>query len=382
MPTEEEQIPRFPDIKRFDSPYKMPGTNLMTRTQKKINEFLHNRGFTYRFNFEIKGHILDFVVFDENAEIYLAITREENLPDDLVYVIPWHLQYYDKQDIEEILSGICEAYGFSYEEMVSDLIESMPVEFPYKVYTEDQLKKDFENLKNVTGTITKNSNGMKLVLNFHKSIWSAKVCGGISPYEAWHNPELLEKCIRNRIIYKDKLTPENIARGFDMNYIAMRVSVFSPALAKSILDKYTTPNEIEVYDPFSGFSGRLLGAMAAGKHYTGADLSPVAVKESNEIIRFMGFKDAIVKEQDILAMDPVETDICFTCSPYGLTETWGMNIQDKTCDEWIDVCLEKIKAKVYIFVVNSTEKYKDRIAEGIDNKSHISKSKESILIFK
>ena len=75
-----------------------------------------------------------------------------------------------------------------------------------------------------------------------------------------------------------------------------------------------------------------------------------------------------------------EYDCLFTCSPYGLKEIWNERETNKYCDEWIDECLQRFKCKRYVFVVDKTEKYKDKIVEEISNKSHFSNAKEYIIV--
>ena len=75
-----------------------------------------------------------------------------------------------------------------------------------------------------------------------------------------------------------------------------------------------------------------------------------------------------------------EFEALFTCTPYNLKETWGQEIQNLSCDEWIDVCLKNFTCKKYVFVVDSTIKYKDFIKEEKENKSHFGTSKEYVVV--
>ena len=51
-----------------------------------------------------------------------------------------------------------------------------------------------------------------------------------------------------------------------------------------------------------------------------------------------------------------------------------------SCDDWIDICLSHFKCNKYIFVVDETIKYKDKIVEEIENKSHFNTNKEYIIV--
>lgn len=49
-------------------------------------------------------------------------------------------------------------------------------------------------------------------------------------------------------------------------------------------------------------------------------------------------------------------------------------------DEWIDLCSQKHKGcKGYLFVVDETEKYKDKIVETLTNKSHFGTNFEYVV---
>lgn len=125
----------------------------------------------------------------------------------------------------------------------------------------------------------------------------------------------------------------------------------------------------------------MIGAISCGKAYTGQDINEEHVKESNEIIKFKNYSNAQVSVQNILTDSKKEYECLFTCPPYGGKEHWNENNDEieKSCDEWIDVCLEKYKCKAYLFVVDQTEKYKDKIVEVLESKSHLGVSKEYVV---
>ena len=219
--------------------------------------------------------------------------------------------------------------------------------------------------------------GISIVNNFHKHIWQSKVGNNLSPVECWKNRDLLLRSIKNRVIYSSTLSSHSIAAGFNICKIAPKVSVFNPMLAKHIVKSYLQEYD-NVFDPFSGFSGRMLGACSCGKSYIGQDINETHVKESNEIIKKFDL-NATVIQQDVFNSTG-EYDCLFTCSPYNLKEVWNDTETNLSCDEWIDACLTRFKCKRYVFVVDKTEKYKDYIVEEISNKSHFSNTKEYVIV--
>ena len=268
------------------------------------------------------------------------------------------------------------------EERIKNIRESLPTEFPYPHYSNSQLKEDYENLKSKDYKPGQKF-GTYIANEFHKSIWWASVKGKKSPYEAWHDEELMAKLIKNRLIYSSspEITPEILRRGFSPSRIAPRVSLFNPALAKYLISKYLNEYDV-IFDPFSGFSGRLLGACSLGKKYVGSDIDEDHIRESQSIIDYFGL-EGIVEVKDVLESSGAYPCL-FTCPPYGGKERWNEknDLVEKSCDEWIQECIQRFDCERYLFVVDKTECFKDSIVEEIDNSSHLGKGKEYVVLIR
>ena len=167
-----------------------------------------------------------------------------------------------------------------------------------------------------------------------------------------------------------------------------QVSYFKPQLARYIINKYLNEYN-EIFDPFSGYSGRMLGCIGLGKNYIGQDLCKASVDESNIIIDdyLEQFKKLTqydircsIENKDVF--NSFGTYKCLmTCPPYKNKEIWqNVNSDNMSCDERIDICLSHFKCNKYIFVVDETFKYKDKIVEEIENKSHFNTNKEYIVV--
>lgn len=225
------------------------------------------------------------------------------------------------------------------------------------------------------------SGDFNIIRYFHKSIYEASKKGKPSPLQAWQDKDLIKKSALNRLKYVHSCKPEDVLQGFNVAHIASKISVFKPSLAEELVNKYLQSYN-EVFDPFSGFSGRMLGVTNLGKKYIGQDINLKHVQESNEIIQYKQLESlARVSQQDILTDEVREFECLFTCPPYGGKEHWNESNDEieKSCDEWIDLCLEQYKCKKYVFVVDETEKYKDLIVEEIVNRSHFGKNKEFVI---
>lgn len=384
------------------SPMQIPGVKLkalsysskMTTPEKKLFEFLKNRKFQFQYGYELNGKSFDFAVFN-NGELkllieidgiyYYGLTEDSNgrhvrgendcerfskVPEGVKYIVC------DDSNIEKCFDEIVKVYDMDYEDWIKSIISDLPKEFPFPKYDDKRLQKDWKHLHEWEWN--KNSYvGSSIVRHFHESIWEAHVGKNISPVECWNNKELLEKTVRNRMIYSSRLSSQSIVDGFNVSKIAPKVSVFNPMLAKYLIKTYL--NEFsEVFDPFSGFSGRMLGCCALGKKYVGQDINTKHVIESNRIIDYLRL-NASVKEQDIF-IDQGKYECLFTCPPYGLKEIWNENETDYTCDMWIAQCITRYDCKKYLFVVDSSERYKDYIIGEITNSSHFGNRKEYIVL--
>ena len=278
-----------------------------------------------------------------------------------------------------------------YDDYVSFIfteLRSQP--FPYPNYSKVELLKSWDQLKRMKTDdkyhekISVNTRqGDRLIQHFHQSIWHDHRDGEISPYEAWKDDDLLIKVIQNRIIYQTYLNPNKILQGFNIAKVAPKVSVFSAGRAKMITSRYLQDFDT-VFDPFSGYSGRMLGVTSLGKRYIGQDISERHVAETNNMIDFLkeyGVKiDAAVIQKDIFKSSG-EYPCLFTCSPYSTKEQWeDVPVDQRSCDDWIGVCLERFKCRRYVFVVDETKKYADYVVAEISNKSHFSNAKERIVV--
>ena len=281
-------------------------------------------------------------------------------------------------DSKKINDGIKETInllGIDYDDFIQKILDSCNIDFPYPTYSDDRMHEDYERLcrfDNLKATLT-----YSLITNFHKSIWHCHIKNKPSPYDAWYNKDLLKKCIENRFIYKSVLSSQNVLNGFNICKIAPKISLFNPNVAKYLIKKYL--NEFQsIFDPFSGYSGRMLGCCSLNKNYIGQDINNITINEALEIKKFLNL-NAQLSCKDIFESTG-EYDCLFTCPPYSDKENWNQDIKKLSCDEWIDICLNQFKCKKYLFVVDETEKYKDNIIEIINNKSHFGLNTEKVIL--
>lgn len=367
----------------------------MSKPEKRMYEFLTNRGFDFKRNVRINGKLFDFGIYkDGELQIIIEIdgiyfhgltedpngkhvhgetdcTRFTKVPDKVKYIVC------DDVNIEQCFAEVLKVYDTDYNEWIQSIVDSMPAEFPYPSYSDARMQKDWKHLRQYY-YVKHSQIGMSIINNFHKSIWDAHVDGKLAPSVCWHDKTMLEKVVKNRVIYKSNLSSQQIAYGFNVSKIAPKVSVFNPHLGKYLIETYL-PSAKTIFDPFSGFSGRMLATVASDRQYVGQDISQIHVDESNSIIEYLGIQTAKVTCKDIFESTG-EYDALFTCSPYGRKEQWGTDLTNLSCDQWIDECLARFKCKQYLFVVDHTSKYSDNVVYEIRHNSHLSASTEQVIL--
>ena len=368
-----------------------------TSNEKTIEEFLKNRGFNYEYRYVCNGKEFDFAVFDKDSNLSILIesdgeyfhgllsdcngktvrgdtdcARFQKVPEGVKLIVADATR-----KREDVFQEILRVFNLDYDSWVNEIVESLPESFPYPNYSDSRMLKDWEHLKTYTYNPYQKL-AMSIVRNFHKSIYSAHVYGKPSPLEAWSDKELLRKCVENRFIYSNNLSSHAIADGFNVCKLAPKVSVFNPSLAKYLITKYLGDCE-EIFDPFSGFSGRMLGACAAGKRYIGQDIDKVHIEESQKIIELLSLNASVVCKDVLCSSGAYEC--LFTCSPYNNKEQWNDETSIiKSCDEWIDECLKRFDCKEYLFVVDEVDKYSNYVVEELPNQSLFGKSREKVVL--
>ncbi len=355
-------------------------------------------------------HCWDYAIFNENNELKMVVdldgayfhadnsdydglhsheeydtNRAQSVPDNVLHCIILEQKF--KMTFEWMLKHLMDNYD-TYVMSVFTHLRMMP--FPYPYYSDKELLSSWNQLEMMKCDDTYHQSlslntrvGDRLIQHFHHSIWHDRREGELSPYEAWQDDDIMLQVIQNRIIYQTHLNPNKILQGFNIAKKAPKVSVFSAGRAKMIIDRLLKDYDT-IFDPFSGYSGRMLGAISLHKRYIGQDISETHVRESNQILDFLR-KWGIRFKAEVTQKDTLNSTgkypCLFTCSPYSDIEQWdGVPVNKMTCDDWIDVCLVNFKCERYVFIVDKTDRYKDKITEVLENKSHFGSNHEYIIV--
>lgn len=311
-------------------------------------------------------------VIDDYDEVRIHLVPS----DHIFHVIVEGQEEKDIKKLVDILKSIDEGI-FDYNSYMFEWCRS--IDFPYPKHDMARMISDYSGLCKYEqdNYIRECRYGESVIQSYHQSIFSCHVGESASPIDAWNDDKLLKKVIVNRLIYTNNVDPSKILRGFNISKICPRVSIFNPVLAKYLVRKYLSEFD-EIFDPFSGFSGRLLGVCSTGKRYIGQDLNPKVVDESNQIIRDFNLKGTVI-EKDVLKSQG-DYSCLLTCPPYGDKEIYNNESVFKSCDEWIHECLFRFNCKRYVFVVDHTSDFAENIVEEIKTSSHYNTISEYVVV--
>ena len=286
------------------------------------------------------------------------------------------------------------------------------IEFPatkVNPVTREDCIREFNSLRLKDQNIKTKSN---LITHFHQSLKYANRNGALSPYDFWQklkaDSDFFIKFYENRLRYsdwykaagRDKYLKEGIipsyvlGAGLSTSRRGAFVSYFKPALSKYLIKKYLEDFDT-IFDPCSGYSGRMLGALSLGKNYIGQDINDLSILESKRIFKFLSKHFDLSKLTcDLKIEDSLKSKgqypCLLTCPPYGAgnktIEIWknskGENIISQlSCEQWIKVFLKNYDCQKYVFVVDDDSNYFSKYQmEEFGNRSHLGTNYERVIV--
>lgn len=335
--------------------------------------------------------------FDDLLEEYKWIVEMENkLKYDQTYILP------NKNYVGNCSKEFCELIVEKYWEREYERIQY--IDFPptqFKKIEEKHCINEIKSLLQCKPDKATQKGISNIIKKFHKSMIFANIKNKLSPFDGWqqikNDPELFKKFYRNRLRCSDwfkedghtkyllhgVVMEETYGIGLSTSRMFQYVTYFKPRLAKYIVNKYLSEYNT-VFDPFSGYSGRMLGVLSSNKNYIGHDLCESSILESKDIYKFIS--QFINNTCELHTKDAIKTtgkyECLFTCPPYENIENWpGVKSVNYNCDKWIDICLSNYDCERYVFVTdNKIKKYKKYIKEEICNTSHFAANIEYIVV--
>jgi hypothetical protein len=174
--------------------------------------------------------------------------------------------------------------------------------FPYYRLSPAEIRQDFSTLLDKDPDslfdrkdLRTSNAGLRLANSFQQRMWSTKVNRYLSPMQVFKNDVLFKKAIgRSFTIWPDRFgaNASCIRRMLKTFPGAASVSNYRPMIAKAVISRYC-PEDGTVVDFAAGYGGRLLGAIAAHRHYVGIEPNRAQVKgfiRMSETISAAGFE--------------------------------------------------------------------------------------------
>lgn len=190
----------------------------------------------------------------------------------------------------------------------------------YPSYSNKEMLEDWQKLCQWTTNLSYiNSTsriGMKLSEHFCPNFYDIENANGVSYHSLW-TAKNLEKILRwNR---KSHSTPyiSEIKRGIFFCCGLTKNTMYRPQMMKMACDRY---NVKRVLDPCAGWGGRMLGAVAAGAHYTAFEPNTATFANLNKIINFLGIQNQVTlicdDARNMKSYNIIPVDMVLTSPPY------------------------------------------------------------------
>jgi hypothetical protein len=193
--------------------------------------------------------------------------------------------------------------------------------------------------------------GVTLASSFHPQMWAVRVSRYKSPRDCFDDDSCLRGAIRRSLTVWPERHGANASclRKMLKTYSnCAAVSNFKPAVARAIVQKYSSPGDV-VVDFAAGYGGRLVGALTLDRHYLGIDPAPLQIRGLRRClaaIQTLGIVPGVADIMEGCAEDLLPTlrsrsaGLVFSSPPYFDWEKYSQHKMQsfrryRTYDDWI-----------------------------------------------
>lgn len=199
--------------------------------------------------------------------------------------------------------------------------------------------------------LPQNIQGLDLANSFHPHMMKVKYGGprkDKSPYETFENDDSLKDCINRWMELGNTPGPAGMRRILKTRDGTRGIVNYKPIIAKFIYEKYV-PENGRVLDPCAGYSGRLLGCIAANKNilYHGIDPDERTGRGNMECASFFSNRYDMFDEreykfrfrydlgcaEDVMRGLEGEYDVVATSPPYHKVEVYSED-PNQSCNRY------------------------------------------------
>lgn len=347
--TYEIRFPNPQDVKFFDMirPFVPPCMEykLPVYSDRKLND-IHATSITQRDVLRLQEEGLSVIEIAEALGTSPNTIRRRAAEGDKKFNWCPKVNLYDVAEADSLLANLYEdhrdrGWGGLNISQRNDLVKGAldVVErsvFPYPPRTENPLEEfqrviEIQGYEDVNGYIRpRGYSGVALCKPYFPHRYNAEYKGGLSVRDTWNIGTELRKAITiqaKRIKPSSKYNPLTLGRILiSLEWVSKTPTVFRPGVAKYIYDRYA-PCPSVVWDPCSGYGGRLLGAMASGVEYIGTDVDPETIQGNQELADALSMGGRVhLHCGRAEAFDPgLPLDLVFTSPPYFNREHYSQN---------------------------------------------------------
>lgn len=179
--------------------------------------------------------------------------------------------------------------------------------------------------------------GSRICLGHFPDRYKATSRRRISAFEAWRIQKHVEYAVRFQLNHGDPVLPHRVLRALTMQF--RTPSIFRPTVAKWVYSTYCKPGD-SVWDPCSGYGGRLLGAHVAGVRYIASEADEATVRGNVALGESLG-ADFKISNCTAEEFSPPSVDLVFTSPPYFDQEQYSTDDKQSyrrylTFDSWCE----------------------------------------------
>lgn len=193
-----------------------------------------------------------------------------------------------------------------------------PVDKPFRDKEFKKLKKyDFmQCADSEKRTIKQTMHGLALAWSYMPHSWNVRCNGKLTPWEVFHDDDLLMKCIIKRTTFGANMSDNGLRKIMKLYTGTQAVSNFRPTAAAAIYDWFCQPKDV-VWDMSCGFGGRLLGSHLAGIKYIGTDPSTPTYNGLCQMNDDFDLGATLIQVgSEDFTPEKNSLDFCFTSPPY------------------------------------------------------------------
>lgn len=228
------------------------------------------------------------------------------------------------------------------------------IEFPFPpVMGEEESKEQFQTLCEKEVYLSEEKEirprtlaAIKLCYGHFPNRYKAAYKTQPSAFDLWHAEKGLRKAIEYQLRVGDPVTPRRVLRAVTMQ--ARTPTVFRPGVAKYMYQTYAQEG-LPVWDPCSGYGGRMLGALSVGLRYIATDVEPRTVEGNQNLAEVLGLQNQVrIVNCPAEEFDPgEELGMVFTSPPYFDRERYSERDQQswkryQNLDSWVDGFLRPV----------------------------------------